>query len=69
MYYWGIYGKNIIRFLEPILPHLLVKKEQARLALGIAYTYGKQGEPVDNTVKLFRIRIAQEIQKLNQGER
>jgi hypothetical protein len=70
MHKWWIIGRNALPFLEAVQPYLLIKREQVRLALEIVRTLRDKTEArteTPNQVKLFRVRIAQEIQKLNQG--
>lgn len=68
MFAWSLYGSTAVPFLTTVLPYLLIKHEQAKLALTILSTFGKQGEKLSNQTKLYRHKLATIISQLNQGE-
>lgn len=57
---WHIRGRNVIEFLEKVIPFLVSKKEKAEIVLSYAYTIGKK--PIDAN---YRNDLEQALKLIN----
>ena len=65
-YVWELRIPEMKEFLETILPHMIIKEDQCRLALEyLALPLGNSREPVDPQVQLTREFIFRDFQTLN----
>jgi hypothetical protein len=69
VFIWYLEGKKVIPFLETILPYLVIKRRQARLALSLALTLRSGGSgpyhALSESMWEERERIAAEVSRLN----
>ena len=66
MYICQLTGKKAASALEDVLPYLVRKEKQAKLAIKFAKTIGNYGEYLSKQVRLKRKKLVKEIQKYNQ---
>ncbi len=66
-YRWHIFGKNLENALKELLPHLFIKKPQARLLLEYRETVGKTGWNVTDEVLAKRKELWLACKRLNSG--
>ena len=66
-FYWRLHGPNAATLLEAILPFMVIKRQQATLAVElVALTVGR-GSTVSDAVNVRRAIIKSEIERLNAG--
>jgi len=68
-YEWRVFAKDSEYILENILPYLVIKKEQALLALDLRHTIGAQGRKIPFFVIEYRNSLYNEMLKLNKRGR
>ena len=65
-YRWHIFGENLEYAIKCLLPYLIIKKEQAELAIKFRETVGKTGWYVSEETLAIRHNLYQQCKKLNQ---
>ncbi len=66
IYRWQLTGKKVILLLQTVLPHLVLKGQDAEIAIAFAQTLGKNGRPVPSATREQR---DQWILDLREGRR
>lgn len=61
---WHVTSKQAELLLKAIAPYLILKKEQAEVALAYRLTIGKQWEKVPSETKLKRVELSDELSRL-----
>jgi hypothetical protein len=64
-YVWQLDNRQVFRFLELVLPHLVLKQRQAELALAFEATMPGQGNKKPDSVLLEQLLIVEQISILN----
>lgn len=64
-YQWRLWGKAAGKFLEQLLPYLVLKGRQAEIAIQFRGTIGKRGSQLKEGVIEKRHQLMKEINKLN----
>lgn len=64
-YQWSVLGRKTHVIIEAIIPYLVIKREQAKLALDYNQVRGTLGVRLTNEIKMERERIMDQLARLN----
>ena len=64
-YVWQLDNRQVFRFLEKVLPYLILKRRQAELALAFESTMPGQGNAKSDAILLQQMLLIQELTALN----
>ena len=61
---WRLEGQDVCNLLRMCLPHFIIKREQAEIAIRFQGTFGKRWERVNETDRLLREELKRNLQAL-----